>query len=527
MMTNLIPITQMPPLYPQDHVDTLLARAREALPHLSLDGASMALRDLFAVHSITDLVDKEGMLSYYEYQPCITRSEMSELVSRITPFLTTTDRSETSIRRHATWVIRNIINCVPAVLDDLVDYLTKETLFHINLSFSPMFLTASDASLPDDRLYDMEIAEHSSPGDIDVSGTLAMMSLNKASIDTPSYGLTKRQQRLTRAAEYYVLHRYGYAVASLWLSKFICPSSFCRCSDSDCEGRHFGFIDADASYTLVIENLDYIHGLVRKNNAVAVSDDVSMDDIVSANARAIISAMESAMLDDQGRTNINTVATLMDAAFRHKEHLEDIDLVKLSFVSQVAGFLYGDGLFSNCSFISQATLDASSPETLKMMDKIGQEIKTAPAHEYLPLFDAHNFMVAGIGMDDFTFGRALQIHFLASIYDAEHYASLAEFIKDVIASNVDEDNLVASTKALFNGFIHNYSTDMLARGSCAGNTHMDALFNHCGTDAVIQILSELGHRSSMIARHQSAKTPLEARYWSGRISTSKQRTVAS
>jgi len=110
-----------------------------------------------------------------------------------------------------------------------------------------------------------------------------MMGLNDTPVDTEAYGSTKRQQMLTRAAEYYVLHRYGYPVASLWLSKFLNSSVFCKCENPDCAGRHFGFIDAEASYSLVLKNIDYINGFVKEVDSVPVAPDVSMDEIAGDN----------------------------------------------------------------------------------------------------------------------------------------------------------------------------------------------------------------------------------------------------
>lgn len=515
MQTNLISIIDLPPVYPAEHVKELLKRTHRELSHLTPDRAEAALVDLFSVRALSDLVDTDGIIADYEYQPAVSHQEMTELVARITPFMCHDGtKTELESRLQAAWVVRNIINCVPQFLDDLVDYLTDESLLRTNVCFAGCLPKGHVSMVSGARMFDVEIAENAKDSDIEFSGSLAMTAMNKTSVESDSLGALPRQRILSKAAEYYLLHRYGYPVSSLWLAEFLAPTSFCKCPNPDCGGRHFGFVDAQASHELVLQNLDYINGFFTRSEAYPVTEGITLDEIAGSNILRSVSAVEALLLTDRNRAQLESVVALLDVAFAHKEHLKDIDLVRLILLAQVSVHLYGLALYDKSAQINEEVLTTAVDEATPIMDKIGQTTTKQPRLEHLPLYDAHNFFVAGVGLEGYDLGCELRLWFMASIFDASHYGSFVEFIKEHLDI---ADQLKPSTVKLFRGFINNFTPYMIGRGSLAGNTHMDALYRHCRTDAVIKVLSEMGHSNAMEKRCDNAKSEFERDYWLARL----------
>lgn len=509
MMTNLIKITDIAPVYPVEHVAEMLSRAQEVLPTLNEDQAQRVVCDLFGVSAIEKLVDKEGIIEEYEYQPALTYDDMSEMVTRITPWLEARDKSAS--RFQATWVIRNILNCVPASLEDLADYLTEDTLASINFTFN---VGSGDLGEIDTTLH---TEEYFKDKDADIKGMIAMSKLNSDSIDDLDRGLTSRQRLLTRGAEYFVLHRYGYTVASLWMAKFLSPSNHCLCSKPDCPGRHFGFMDIEASRNLILENLEYITELPQQN-AIPVSEETTMDDIVEDDAELPLLALESHLVIDQKRKHPEIAGALIDAAFEMKAYLGSLDVVRLIALTETSVELYGSDVFRGMKHLTPETFDGMEFEAIDMMQKIASSIEETPDSKHLPLFDAHNFLASGIRIKDTDFGLFLRAAFLKSIYDAQSYVEFATELKKFcpLSPTLDE-----STQSLFSGFFENFSTRITALRSKACPSHMNALYEAAQTDKIIKILSELGHVRPMKKRLEKAETRNEQEYWGERIAVAE------
>lgn len=513
MRTNRISVTQLHPVYPKWYIAELISRTCDVLPHLSQDQAVTALCELLGVEALDQLWDSEEWLSDYEYQPAISQAEMTELVARISPFLQV-DQSDPALwRLKAAWTVRNIINCVPVALDDLVDYLTEDTLQGINCGFVLSLYGSEMDSLPEPRLYDQEILANLEQVNIEICGMLSMATMNETTIDADEYGHTKRQRYLTRAAEYYILHRYGYPVASLWISEFINPSAFCNCPDPDCGGRHFGFVDVSASYKLVLSNIDYIKQNETKRDLIPFDRNVELDDIVESNTVRLIQALDALMLADQQRQHPEQAAILIDTAFSQKSHLADMDLVWLILLSVVAESLYGDDLLEGCSNIDSEILSESSIKSIKMFQSITSTMTERPARHYMPLFDAQNFFVAGMEVDDAELGVSLRNMFMTSLYSPEAYRHLAHFVSGVLA---ERSGLGEQTKGLFEGYLTNCA-QMLARRANASESHLDAVFEATPSTEIIEILSEFGHLNAMKHRKNVASSAEEEQYWDRRI----------
>lgn len=507
MQTNQISIATLAPIYPSAHLAVLRERVSRAVPDLSPDQYDTFLCTLYGVEGIEDLTDQDGILSWPEYQPALSSDELHAMAVRIANL--TGDGPENG--KQARWVARNVLDCVPREISDLVDYLLDESLITINMSMllGTDYLTLPD--MPEARFYD-EAMEGRTAADIDVPAWLAMEHFQDKDVDSLNC-LTHRQKLLSRAAEFYAVHRYGFKTASLWLAKFTHLVDFCGCPSLDCPGRHFGFLDVQGSASIVLDSLPFIEKTIRESaKTIPASENITIDEIATSDIELTLCAAESLMKVDDARVDADRIATLLRFGLNHQTLMSGNNPILLIRILRTFVDLYGPQSFEKVG-LSKGVLDQAFEESVFALEDTVKEMKGEPPGREWLLFDSQNFMRAGSAMVSWNYGLELQLGFLKAMHSPQEYERFTRMIKGFLA---EKKNLDPQAQALFDGYLDNIP-GVLASCSIATWAFCDSLLQQSPEEKVMRVLSEMGHQASMQRRLDQAGSEWEEAYWSERI----------
>lgn len=522
MITNLISITKIPPIYPESYVsESLLGRVKEVCPDLPVEKHEQFLLDLFQIDSIDHLIDSAEIVSIYEYQPAVSYEELTVLANRISTLLTQYAFHTVSEYK---FMVRNVLNTVPRDADDLVDYITPEQLESINFSYA-MHLDTSRTGYPEGRLYVREIS-NLEDGYKSVSGMLAMKIFQEVEIEKLP-GITHRQKMLAKAAEYWVLSQYGDHTASLWLARFINPISFCTCTNVDCNVRHFGFADPRGCADLVLQSLTKIrNGIINAKTSIAVEDDVTVSDIVSGNIEMCLYAAEGIILIDEERLEADNIRQLLATVHSMIEMLSDILTIRAIFVIEVFSNLYKNNELDSVGITAEYIINsrqASVGMFHNYFDDPNSDYQRDSDHNFL--FDAYSFLSMSANK-----GESVEAGLLKQTKFVETYYSSAKFreFKGVLKEELESSNGDLSTDAesLYLGFLTNY-TNILALKSIVNSPHANDIMSFITKDnldeyenrKVVNYLSDFGQPKAMKIRLANTSSATEKEYWQNRLAS--------
>lgn len=509
MQTNQIPVTKLAPIYPSDHITVLRQRVSEAAPNIPLDERDVLLCDLYGINRISDLEDLESTISWPEYQPALSSEELHQMASRIKGLVGDTSENGT----HALWVTRNILNCVPRTINDLKDYVLDDSLVAINMSFLLGTKHLEIPDLPEARFYD-EAMKGRDDAEINIVGGIAMEHFQQKSVDSLEC-ITYRQQVLSRAAEFYTLHRYGFTTGSLWLANFTNLIDFCCCPEPNCPGRHFGFLDVEGSAEIVLKAIPYIEKTIKESaKSISVPGHMPVDEIASSYVELTLYTAESLIMVDSGRADGNRCAKLLGFALKHQTLMNEINHIRLIRILHVFSDLYGDQVLKQVG-MNRSVLEKAFEQSAFAFEELIKSLKSddEPARKEMILYDSQNFLRAGGTILNWDYGMKLQAGFLNALYSPSHYNDFTTQVKALLEENKD---LHKNVNALFESYLANIP-GTIASKSLATWAFLDDLLYHGPHEKMMRILSEQGHLPSMKIRYHLAENDWEQDYWEKRI----------
>jgi hypothetical protein len=472
---------------------------------------------LFDVDSLEDITDRHSVIAAYQWSPTLYSSELREMAGRIDDFFR---RSGMDIAQYpdtnSEQAAHRILNSTPATLPDIKDYIVPEDLSSIHRTYNAaqqrIQFPETDGLGPDLSGMGMGVDGFS---EMTGAGCLAMMAMTESDVRTLE-GLPEQQAVTERGAEYYLLHRYGYPPASLWLAKFLNPANFCYCQNKDCKGRHFGFTDIHASYELVLQNQDFIRAVFSEEMRNVSNDPKASEHQQSDYAELIVDAIESLLIVDQRREEEGALLQLIRLAVEGTDHLTDDGFLRLSMLALVVSTIYdGKDLFERMGFTGFESPGALLDSTLEGINAVAQNRKEKPANKEMFVYDAMNFFVAGCRLNEPQFGKELMIAFYASIFSADHFEYFV-FQLRMIQELLEEENLPENEETFIANLMGGYKRNVvyvLSKRSESHQSHVDALMGSEISGDSIKLLSELGFPDAVKRRVGMAQNEHERNHF--------------
>lgn len=519
MLTNCISITKLAPIYPRNHVLTLLERTQKLLPSVTEGKATDIVCALFNVVSISALTDWNSTLRNYELEPALSSYELHTMAARISPFCLEAHRKQ---KADPLWVARNILNSVPKKLDDLRDYIPQNSLSDINGIYLMEALTSNVDMVNKQPFYDDIVGRLTEQQKAECGGeALDMVCRNDVDLID---GITLRQKILGRAAEYYLIHRYGYEAASLWIANFINPSTYCMCNSVGCELRNFGFVDVEATVSIVENCIPFLIAAfeVAEIEGKKGEDSDGCEDTATQYADLILYGIEALLLLDQQRLEGKRISALLDTLAANSDFLSDVSAIRMIKFLCVFIELYDSPSKDELRISTKECFDLCVDSIEGFNDLLASD-DFKPSTKDLILCDAQNFAAAGSRLKDTVYGVMLHNLFLRSIVDSESYEILANHVAEILEGEADlEHELDEQTRAVFEGFMTNLS-DVMAFRSRVSLSHCKSLTKHSWSDRAKLHLAEIGHPDAMEFALEKSKTEDEASYWRTRIKAADKR----
>ena len=513
MLTNIISICHETPLFPENYVSELKLRVSKVFPGSPDDFSSEVLCQLFGADDVSEIVDKEKLLRYPEFEPALSSSELKVLSNRLKNLLKKKGQSKVI---DCVWATRNIINSVPKTLDDLVDYIPKKSLIDINSKFLIETSVIESKAIISKKFYDIEISKLSDQKISDCGDSImdSVCSKSVESIDA----ITNRQKILGRAGEYYLLHRYGYERASLWLARFINPTTFCMCQDLECDRRHFGFVDVSATLEIVENNLGFLQAALDDGEAMLENGQLTDDkkQVMEMFTDLILYGLEALLLIDQDREEARRVTRLLSVLISFGELMSELSEIRMNKFLCAALSLYGDRVEDEFNLGDKERYEialSSVRDTERYASQIGGDIRS----EDTIVSGSHNFAMAGKRLIDTRFGVKLHNEFMKSLVDANSYDKFSQILTSILDGTNEEVQkpLDSETEKLFEFFLTEFSEHLIFR-SRAIKSHWDVLARHSFSENVVQLLAEFGHKESMQELAKTSKKPRAIEFWENR-----------
>jgi len=519
VLSSFIPISSEAPIYPQSHIDVMLARVATHFPEMSSDAATMFLCDLFNVTGFPELLDVDGYQDRYELQPAVSSSELDDLTRRVLPYF---DPALSAFDQKR--VVRGVINCVPKTLDDLVDYLHPEDVSKINGVFSTAIKLPG--SMEKEFAYRIEqplpeLMADPNHDAVQVAGSVVMTMQNEKGCPVDD-AMPERQNILRRAAEFYLLHLYHCPVASLWLAKYLNPLTFCHCSNTECEGRAFGFADAHAMVKLVLQNLGYIEDLFQRDEKDVVTEkSISLGGLKTEYLALIMDAVEVLLTIDQEREQPQDVKRLLEFVANRKDLTPPVEYCRAIALTTVAWDLYDDKATVQDLFFIEVEGDKENLKYLSVLafDQYSATVSERPLDKHMPLFDAHNFFAHGNNWVSPGYGMKLRSYFLLSLFDGEY---MDIFLKET-GGIPDDPDAPEGLREIVVGYKKNLLGVVARRGfSLPENLCCAAFF--ATSDEVVKDLADLAWPTGIrryLESHESEMSESQAEFWKNRLSMAK------
>ena len=488
MRTNLIPITIKSPMLSQSNVDAIKARISAIHPNLDLQGVDQYLCDLLNIESVQSIVG--DLISFQEVEPAVSSKELHELAQRILPY------NDGDMDR-AIFSARNILNTIPKTVDDLIDYATKERI----TAFIQSMMLALDATKGKPNpssvksIDDLVSALDSIPPEIiDFLCNIEMESFQSKALDE-SEGVTERQRMLSRAADYYLNHKVGFKVNTMWLASFLssfyfgCSSGWSHSNGDLCQSNHFGFKDDEGVVTMAHSSLDYLSGFFqearkRQSKEMYETGQMYMRTVVFA-----VGALTKKWYSDGGSDHDGEMqqrlVDLKDLVLEHDDFMTiESDAFYVNTVLAVAG--------------SEPVNEWHFELLSELIDKYSLS-KSSPPPYILNNFDAWNFLFFEQKYTEHQFMAPL---FLRLRYDPSALNEFAVVVLKYVVQGGFDDHMTEMLEGFFEGYLfaqvkENSDTmfmysNILDIVKTAQRTTDKVNANH-----VIKAMAELGHLESI------------------------------
>jgi hypothetical protein len=353
---------------------------------------------------------------------------------------------------------------VPKSLDDLIDYMHPQDVVDINGTFCVanrlVERVGEEYAFRTKPLPELMASTDSET--IQLAGMLVMTEQNESGGHTDS-NMPERQNMLRRAAEFYLLHLYHYPVASLLLAKYINPLTFCHCSNTNCEGRAFGFADAHGMVRLVLRNMGYIEEMFDRDEKEMVTEKtITISDIRGEYIGLIMDTAEVLMTIDQNREHSPEVRDLLEFVADCQEMVPPIEYCRALTLASVAWDLYDDENPVPKLFFKEVSGQSEDLKRLSVLafDQFLSTVKERPMDKYLPLFDAHNFFAHGNNWVSPGYGMILRSRFLMSLFDSDY---VEEFLAEA-GTIPDDPDAPEGLREIVVGYQKNLMSVLARRG---------------------------------------------------------------
>jgi hypothetical protein len=524
MRTNAIAFTACPPAYPRPYRKVLRRRLERILP--SIQGGDLQinvfLADLFACKTteLDECFPQDIWLSYVEIEPALSKKELRQLADRIVGYCQ-------GGLMHAVYVVRNLLNSVPKSIDDLEYYLTDQIVHNINAQYALSVLSNRQTPSPDNRsieenqwLEELRLL----PPDAMVSrlkaenatefmavGVVVMDFIQSEPIEQLS-GITTRQRLLGRAAQFWLLHRYGYSPASLWLARFINPinTAMYVAGKNKFGSYGFGFTDAQGCVSLLVEQLPYLREVFLSPNALLFdSPDLSVIELLEEHFAQLCLGAEALLLHDTLRVNGDVLFEILQLAARFFHYSGGSFDVRVLLVMQASLTLYPLLPLKEHLEALVDTLPAEVACASVRLDKLLTPPSLRVRDQWFVL--ALRFMKTEKKNDRETNDAS---PFVLSFFDEQQYLDFSMHLKERMKAkslSAEEHAVCVQFFGVFSYYLLWAHRDTFSHYEAIAHCHDPQL-----SPSLNRHLAEVGCDFALRNAEVTAKTAPERRYWSRR-----------
>lgn len=529
MLTNIISIVDLPPVYCSANLKLILERIKACFPALDAMGREQYLCDLLNVTDINLI--KADFINYQEVEPAIDVAELEILADRVIGYSKCMDDAKSGVL--------NTLDAVPKGIDDLSSYLTEKHKSAF-VELMAVAIMASKAELPSienlNKLtcFDSVMSEVSKlpASQLEYFCGVHMDSFQAEGVEA-QVGLTSRQKYLGIAAQYWLLHTAGFNRNSMWIAQFItsagfgCPDGwFHKRSAEKCLKKHFGFKNDLDVVKLVYHSLSHITDIFE--HALSIDENIavtSSKNIASSYVHTMILTLESIFKLQQLPDSTPSSYAVQEMAIRKllKQYINNfgssLDLIRFKLFNFLVLDFSPDQIYQKSWVIALLDIVDELNETVNDPDN------QQPLDEDMWLFDALNFFAFDMeqGMPALDNGELpLSIQFVQSqFWPVALAATASACIATVRAGTEIELALTMSS-----GFLNNFLRKTVQEDS-ENQILFDTVYQvneelqdrPIGIDlsGLVKDMAELGHLKSMNSQKLSAITEEERLYWTGRI----------
>jgi len=495
------------PLYPEYYVKKLIHRAEHYTDSLNTTSENF-IKSLFSIDNLLEITDdtENPIVTYYDVEPRLSRLELQTICKRVDSLVLSSSFSfETST------IVRNVLNSVPRELDDLEDYLSQSSLEEINTRY----LAACDIEVfekyPPPCLQVLTKKEIPDMDELpSYLGAISMDRFQEEPISALS-GLTFRQKYLDRAANFWLLHKYGFHTASLWLSGLISPSSFSYGDNPNDPRRHFGFMDTEASWRLVYSNLSKMDTFLDSDSEV-LSRGKSVESILIGYPQYALEAIESLFLWDKQRLCYDEAKTLFSFVFKHKDRLFGThkyrhclllsifyDFYPSSYSEKQAAYGTENLLISNQDYIADYTANKEGVFFEKF-------------YNCLWVSDCNNFMVSGVDRGLCAEEAVMEsLYFCKAYFDSNYYLHFSNHLSGIIKDGFKYP--------LYEGFFSNLPL-LLARRTFEHTNHIEFVADFSTRKNIHSVVSDLDSINEVMMNSINSESKGDKKafaYWKSRL----------
>ncbi len=484
------------------YVDAMVERAVNVLANVK-DKAAVEtyLADLFQTRTIDDL--KCEFLTTVVYEPELTSEELTALAERVVAY----HDGDIHLAKYA---VRNIINSVPASIDDLIDYTTehRKREFVANMCNLVPHLIGKQDEIK--TLQDLQEAlSDTNQLLIDFACNEEMSRFQSIPL-TDVDGETPRQKMLFMAANYYLNHSISFNCNSVWLACFThnnvfgCTSGWIHQDGTLCNHRHFGFKDPAGSADIILENLDYIEEFIdtyREKAEGQPEGSHPMQSTLTLYKDAVVAAIQYyTKLAIEGSKDVGAnikVVRLNNILLSNLDLLEDGDKIILSL---------------SYNALTKSDIDDSQTD---MIYSLIQATTNEPEKFYMDIFDAWNF---------FVFSNVHKVPYdLFNTFAKTRYVGSAITQFAGFANLILRDNSVGKNgKAMFEGFYTGYLWALINENS-KDHYMFDDIFqalvnanDDIHVETVIRAMAEMNHEKA-VQYLVDTTTGNERTFWEKRL----------
>ncbi|MAW98087.1 MAG: hypothetical protein CMN72_00255 [Sphingomonas sp.] len=411
---------------PKHYFEDMSARLMLVLPCMDNEIAiNTYLSDLFAKNDITQSLSDVAIVD--DFSPSMTSEQLMAFAERVVSY------HDGNIDK-AKLAVRNVMDCVPREVDDLIDYATdkrkRELISNIKVGLSSYL----DKSNKITTLASLKDALSKLPLELIDRVCNAEMRMFQSMPTQEREGLTHKQKTLTSAANYYLNHYIGFTCNSLWLACFThadnfgCAGGWHHRDLTPCENTHFGFKDPKWSAETVIANLQYIELFF------AIYDN-SIDDDKKEDMEGTLELYKEALIATSGyflKTREHKAGGLhkkeaIDKIIRFAESFPHLFMASEKLTLEIQReVLYGMPRFSYSDY----------------RRCLSHAVNTEDDHQsmhFIPLIQAWNFLVHERAHD---IENDFHISFLKARYSPEHFTLFVEYAKmQIVREDIDEYSL--------------------------------------------------------------------------------------